>query len=650
MNENKKRRFSIGDRVRGISFRILLVVFLASAALLAAPGGREYRTVAAPAFVPGEVIVQYRTYVSGSAAMSYSRRLGLPEGVRALRHTIRGKGPMHVNRIRPGQNLQQAIAAFQSNPDVEYAQPNYVYRALTAPNDTKYGDMWGLKNTGQTVSDETYSPSVGSSNNPGTSGMDIGAETAWDTITNCSSVVVAVIDSGVNYNHEDLTSNMANGSYTCPGGTGSRGCDFVGTGDSDPMDPNGHGTHVAGTIGAVGNNSTGTTGVCWQATILAVRVLNAAGSGVTADIVEGINFAAGTSAGQGQAKVINMSLGNSTSDTAMSNAIAAARDNDVVVVVAAGNDGNNHSTGGQGKFPCDFTHENILCVAAVDQAFTIADFSDRDTNATAANRHVDLGAPGTNVHSTYFGTETEITDDFNSAGSLDWTVSGTAVWAYDGGCITPPMLVAPTAWCSGTAPANSINSVVYKNFNLSAYDAGASLSLGLWLDLDDSSDFFQIRQSPSGGNPVVTSGNSTLLSQFGPNIHTGGFADLSFDVSTCNTAACTVGFWYVTDTNTNQSFDGVGLVGFTITGKTFATNQYKVLDGTSMAAPHVAGIATMIRARNPNFTYTDTIAAIAEGGTVVAGLSGTTRYGKVANAANGLKYIPQTTGVGLSTP
>ncbi len=123
-------------------------------------------------------------------------------------------------------------------------------------------------------------------------------------------MIVAVIDTGVNYNHEDLADNMWDGSAS---GYNYHGYDFVNS-DYDPMDFNGHGTHVAGIIGAVGNNGKGVTGVCWNVKIMAVRVLNAVGEGTTANIVSGINFAVSRGA-----KVINMSLGGNLSDAVFSN-------------------------------------------------------------------------------------------------------------------------------------------------------------------------------------------------------------------------------------------------------------------------------------------------------------------------------------------
>lgn len=618
--------------------KCLAVGLLAAGSLVADPVRRTPTTSSASAssFVSNEVLVTYRSYVSEQMASSLAQLSAGGGDARVLQHLPRDKGPVVLARLR-GLSVGEAIEQISRDPNVEAVQPNYIYHATAAPNDTSYGDLWGLKNTGQTISSPVYA-----SNNPGTAGKDIDAETAWNTITNCSSTVVAVIDGGVNYNHNDLASNMVSGSYTCPGGTGTYGCDFVGTGDNDPMDLNGHGSHVAGTIGARGNNSSGVSGVCWQASILAVRVLNTSGSGTTADIVEGLNFAIGTGVGQGNAKVVNMSLGGPSFDSLFNSALTTAQSNDVVVVVAAGNSTQNHNV--TASYPCDYSQDNIICVAAVTQTYALATFSDYDSNSTASNRRVDLGAPGVNVRSTYFGTSTQIADTFNTSGTLNWT-NPTSSWTYST-CLGPSMMATPTTWCSATpAPGAFLSSRVYKNFDLSAYN-GAYVQYGAWIDLNDSGDSFSFAFNAFGGDPFS---GGTVTSYSGA-IHTGNFVTLSADISNCTTAACTLGFRYSTGSGSNAGADGVAIAGFSVYGQTVNNTTYSLLNGTSMAAPHVAGIATMVRARNPNFSYTDVLAAIIAGGDAETSMSTTTRYGIVADAAGSLKYIPATTGVSLSVP
>src|SRR5260221_335445 len=222
-------------------------------------------------YVPGEVLVKFT-----SSAIAQERAASVAAQGHAFLADLDQSGLVHI-KLAAGQTMETALAAYWHDPNVEYAQPNYIYHASAMPNDPQYGQLWAFKNTGQTVG--TFPP------NHGAVGDDIHIEPAWGQITDCSSVVVAVVDSGVNYNQEDLTPNMWDGAAA---GFPNHGANCVGnincTGN-DPMDLNGHGTHVAGIIGAVGNNNTGTTGVCWKATIMAVRVLNGSGSGSTSTTV-----------------------------------------------------------------------------------------------------------------------------------------------------------------------------------------------------------------------------------------------------------------------------------------------------------------------------------------------------------------------------
>ena len=581
-------------------------------------------------YVPGQVLIQYKASVSprGARATSMNRGRGL---LKALSYRTRGKGPMHLATLPQGQSVQAAIAELMQDPDVEYAQPNFLYHANAVPNDPNYGQLWGLKNTGQTVSTPSYA-----TNNPGIAGNDINAEAAWNILSDCSSVVTAVVDSGVNYNHEDLLGNMANGSYTCPVGTGARGCDFVDVGDNDPMDTYGHGTHVAGTIGAVGNNSTQITGVCQVATILAVRVLNSAGSGTTADIVEGVNFAVDSTVGGGNANIINLSLGGPSYDAAFDAAITAGQANGVIFIVAAGNSAADHKT--TTAYPCNYTQDNLICVAAVDQSYSIANFSDFDSNAVVANRHVDIAAPGTNVLSAYYGTDTNINDPLTG-----WTAAG---WSYAApGCfgLAYSSINTPTDYCATGLPGNNLTNKVYKTFNLSGYsDVAVSFWANLYVFTGDS---FWVNYKSTGGDPFV--GGVNLLATYG---YSNGYVSFGYPLGACLSATCSIGFQYLTDALNNVAGEGASVTLFTITGKTINTNSYVVFDGTSMATPHVAGIAALYMARNPNATYTDVINAILTTGDVVSSLAGKTKTGRVADAYAALQYIPPVGALTLSAP
>jgi thermitase len=345
---------------------------------------------AAAEYVPGEMIVKFK-----ASATPQVRRAALARQGHAILADLYEPG-MALVRVDAGQTVEEAVAAYRSDPDVAYAQPNFIYEGARLPLDPLFGQVWGLDNTGQTITDAFTRP-PGSplsydvdypGSNPGARGDDIDVAPAWTTITDCSNVVVAVLDTGVNYTHEDLAANMWRNDPLYP----KFGYDFVNS-DNDPMDGNGHGTHVAGTIGAVGDNGKGIAGVCWKASIMAVQVLNAASSGTTAGIVGGIGFAVDHGA-----KVINMSIqGYSDGDQAYADAIGRAKDADVVVVVCAGNwalDADKVNV-----WPCNFSliHSNVVCVAAIDQKDRFAFFSNYGA------RTVTIGAPGTNTLSAWIG-------------------------------------------------------------------------------------------------------------------------------------------------------------------------------------------------------------------------------------------------------
>ena len=589
--------------------RLLAVgaVFVASFVLvehagtvLSAPRPRATPAPAPESFVKDQVLVKFRPIQS-------EHRLS---AVAVRGHTVLAdldrSGWTRIN-TRAGQTVAEALASYQGDPSVEAVQPNYVYRALLAPNDPSYGQLWGLKNIGQTIGTGSYAPTSG------TAGADINIENAWDHITDCSSVVVAVIDSGVNYNHEDLAGNMWDGGPGFP----LHGTDFV-SGDDDPMDLAGHGTHVAATIGAVGNNATGTTGVCWVARIMALRVLDATGSGTTAGIVQAVNFAVSHGA-----KVINMSLGGGSFDQAFSDALNNARANDVVVVVAAGNSAFDNDLPG-GAYPCKFTHANLICVAALDQNYSLATFS--NYGATS----VDVGAPGTNVLSAVNGTWSTITDNFNSGGTLNWTTSGGG-WAYRAlslGGSPVDVLANPTTFPSGTY-SNNANQRAFKTFTLGP-SAATLLSFSIQFALQPG-DFLKLNYRSSGGDPFA--GGVALDSVTG---FSGGLVGSDYDISAC-ASPCSVGFQL--STNASGVDQGVGIAFFAIDQLTLNNTTYDTFNGTSMASPHVAGLAALLRAYNPQFTYVDVANAIKNGGRSVPALAGKTTSGRAADAMSSLAYI-----------
>src|SRR4051812_21659292 len=316
----------------------------------AAPGQTLRRAApTGPAAVPSEIVVGFRSGV-GEAERAAARSAA---DVRAKRNLLT-PGAQLV-KVESGQTVPDAITELEKRSDVRYAEPNWIYQATsTTPNDglfssstlndplsalsttlddPLFGSLWGLDNTGQAVNGHAA----------GTADADIDAPEAWDRSRGSASVV-AVVDSGVAWDHPDLAPNIWSNSREIPGNgvdddlngrvDDVRGWDFV-DGDNDPWDYSDHGTHVAGTVAARGNNGVGVAGVAWQASIMPVRALNALGSGNNADISDAFTYAANNGA-----KVVNASLGGPGFSTAMSNVITTHPQ--TLFVVAAGNAGQNN--------------------------------------------------------------------------------------------------------------------------------------------------------------------------------------------------------------------------------------------------------------------------------------------------------------------
>ncbi|MFH0967751.1 MAG: S8 family serine peptidase [Methanobacteriota archaeon] len=304
--------------------------------------------------------------------------------------------------IRPdNRTIEDTIRQYTNNSLVLYAEPDHVIALSpseqpesvnnysisskntqsTNPNDPDYSLLWGLYNTGQ-------APFYG------TAGSDISAADAWSTTTGSSSVIVAVVDTGVDYTHEDLSSNIWTNSGEIAGnnkdddGNGYvddiRGWNFVDD-SNDPMDDNGHGTHCAGTIAAVGNNNIGVTGVCWHAQIMPLKFLDSSGSGYTSDAISAILYA-----DQKGAHIFSNSWGGTEYSRALKEAIDASS---AVVVCAAGNEEENSDI--SPVYPAAYTSSNIISVAATGYTDNLASFS--NYGATS----VDIAAPGVKILSTY---------------------------------------------------------------------------------------------------------------------------------------------------------------------------------------------------------------------------------------------------------
>lgn len=509
-------------------------------------------------------------------------------------------------------SVEQAVARLKNNPDVEFAQPDYIYELSAVPNDPMYGSQWGLKNTGQTLALLHPSQTL-YTGNPGTAGADMGTETAWDTLTDCSSVVVAVMDTGMNLAHEDLAANLwVNGAL-------ENGYDFANL-DNNPTDFNGHGTHVAGTIGARGNNAVGTTGVCWRVQLMVLKVFPDAGGGASSSaLIAAVNYAR-----VNNANIINMSLGGPSFDQLFFNAIKTASDAGVLSVVAAGNDGTNN--GSAPKYPCNYEIANVVCVGATNQSNGRAAFSNYSTT------FVDVGAPGTNILSPWYAVwDTPINIPLTNG---TWTRNNANF------ALTGTSLQNPALWDGVVNYANNQTDTAYTSVNTSGIVAG-NVYMGVRGESEANTDYLGFYESAAGGNPITAG-----VRQFRLSSTTGGaLVTVVSDLTLCiNTPACTVGFQFTSSAATTKI--GFKIESLGIDPLVAGTAGYESIQGTSMASPHVAGVAALVKASNPAFTAADIKNALVTKGTTVSSLATAFKSSSVVNAASALKYVDPPAGVG----
>jgi len=367
--------------------RSRIAVLALALALISAPAGAfADRPGRAPgtASAPGELLVRFESS-AGPADRAGARRQA---GTRLEdRLPVQGLDLVHVEL---GVSVAEAARRLEREPGVRYAEPNYYRSTSRIPSDPYLGELWGLHNVGQRVSGSTGTPDA-----------DVDAPEAWDVATGDPAVTVAIVDSGISRSHPDLAPNAWVNAAETGGGRHSNGVDDDGNGyvddvsgwdwvdsDSDPNDVNGHGTHVAGTVAARGNDGTGVTGVSWRAGLMALRVLDAEGRGTVADAIDGYAYA-----GAAGARVLNASFGGPSFSRSERDAIGSIPG--VLFVAAAGNDGADNDV--VPEYPCNYELPNVVCVAATGQRDVLAGFSNYGA------RNVDLAAPGTTILSTWPG-------------------------------------------------------------------------------------------------------------------------------------------------------------------------------------------------------------------------------------------------------
>jgi len=567
-------------------------------------------------YVPGQILVKFRK----TASRSDIAQLHTSMGAKTIRE-FPFIGVQHIN-LKPGETVAEAIEKYCNDPNVEYAEPNYTVHALIMPFDSYFGQLWGLHNIGQSV-DGTI----------GTPDADIDAPEAWDITTGDSSVIIAVIDSGVAWDHPDLAGNIWTNTDEIPGNgiddddngyqDDIRGWDFLDN-DNDPMDYHGHGTHVAGTIAGVGNNNRGITGVMWTARIMPLRFLDAAGLGYTADAIAAIDYAIANGA-----IVMNNSWGGYDYSQSLSEAIERSNSANTVFVAAAGNDGlDNDSTP---TYPASFPVANIISVAATDQRDNLASFSNWGVTT------VDVGAPGVNTYSTVPARGVLFSDNFDDGTITPWIPGGTPdTWDVTTEIASPPS----GTYCLTDSPGadyveTTNNWATSPPVDLSGRVA-CKLLYEMELDVELLLDGIYIEASTDGSNWNEISAWTGSTG--------GNFFSFEEDLSPYDGESSLSLRFRLYESNNSGVADGAHIDDVLVT--CFSSDYsvgtpYSYFDGTSMAAPHVSGLAGLLMAAFPGISNSEVKTRVLNGVDQKPDLAGMTITGGRINALNSLLIPPE---------
>ena len=583
-------------------------------------------------YVPGEVLVKFLDGASNATVAAANT----VAGGETITSFMAGTSKIHHLKLGKGVNVEDALAKYRQSPAVDYAEPNYLHRLTSIPNDTQFTTLWGLHNTGQSVNGTV-----------GTNDVDIDAPEAWDITTGSASVIIGVVDSGIAYDHPDLAPNIWVNSGEIPNdgidndGNGFiddvNGYDFFNN-DPDPMDtPDpagnpGHGTHVAGTIAAVGNNSLGITGVMHTAKLMALKAGDVTGSLTNAAILQAENYARVNGA-----RAVNASFGRTGGPCSQAeyDTLSALNTAGVMFLVAAGN-GDSNGVGINNdvtpSYPAQYSVAtacgpglpNVITVAAIDQNSNRASFS--NFGATS----VQIAAPGVNINSTRptsnVSSPLNHNYDSNPAGP-GYTFSGTNnSWDF-----TNTVSLSPPTSLTDSPAGNYLdntNSFATGPIFSTVGQRGCRLVGAIRLQSERDVDGVLVDVSANGG--------TTWTNVAGFSGSTGGqFFQLPFSDIPDRNANNRFQFNFLSDFSI--VFDGVYFDDVRVNctaGAPSGATDYQFLAGTSMATPHVTGVVGLVLAANPALNVAEIRNAILNTGVLVPALNGIVSTGRRLNARN----------------
>jgi len=601
--------------------RILRYLLLFSAILLFLPTFSVAGQKTVPDYKEGEVLVKFKQGFGLAAVKSADYGKGTSV-VKDFPFLSEKKGQPYLHLRSDRLSTEELLAQFKDDPRVESVSPNYIRRLAKFPLDPRFNELWGLNNFGQRVNGVSV-----------TAGAYISAPLAWDTSTGSDTMMVAVIDTGVDFSHEDLFANI----WVNPGEIHGNGTedddhngyvdDFYGinaiTGTGNPSDDHGHGTHVSGIIAGVGNNGLGITGVNWHAKIMGVKIFDSNNSGTTADvIITAIEYVTKMKGEPYNIPVvaINASWGGGGFSQAEADAIEAAGEAGIVFVAAAGNYGLNNDAAP--FYPASYNLPNIISVAATDQNDNLAGFSNYGLTS------VDLAAPGVNILSTLPGFVGTVpgTEPF-----FDNMESDTAKWVHGGFPFPDTWALTDSrfhseshSWTDSPAGDYLINTSSYlkvaNDIDLRDYASPDSdLRLRFWasVTLEKDEDFLKVEISNDSGDSfpyqlaAISEQNAawTLYSYQIPVDYR--VKEFRFRFLLESDEINNSGGVYIDDVGIASNF-----------GKS-SSNLYGFMDGTSMAAPYVTGAIALVSAKHSTDTITQKINRVLSGVDRKAGLEET---------------------------
>jgi subtilisin family serine protease len=545
----------------------------------AAPAGEAPRIAVEAGgaeFAEGEVLIRLRPGTSPGSAAMLAAELGA-EGGRPFRLLSEARQRPCLLLRSPRRSTAELLASLRGRPEVEAASPNYRRRLQRLPNDPAYSRQWGL--------------------------AKIRAPEAWERSVGAGDVVLAVLDTGVDYRHGDLAANMwrnpgeIEGNGVDDDGNGFRddvyGYDFAATAsggnDADPMDIDNHGTHVAGIMAAVGDNGSGVCGVNWRARIMALKGFRPDLHIYDSDCIEAIEYAVMMKRERGVNLVaINASFGGGGSDPLQQDAIALAGDEGIAFVCAAGNDGSDNDA--TPFYPAGYDLANVVSVAASDGDDGLASFSNFGRSS------VDIAAPGQAIYSTVP----------RGSGLETWLKSGDDV-----------LDVTPMEFSGRTGSAGLNRKIV---------DCGLGRNAGEF-------------PAAVGGNIALIERGVTTFQEKALNAQAAGAAGVVIYNNVAGGFDGTLGSaggWVPVVSMSRE--DGLLLKsrGVHSVNLTVRPGDYGYLSGTSMAAPHVCGALGLLAAQHPGDALAKQIGRLYSGADRIAALDGKMVYGARLNLARSL--------------